>query len=391
MKKRHYLFINLIFVGLMIFSATVVIQFMTGYKPFDFVANLFWRPKTVEISPERCSNGEALPKLAGSGNESLKKLATYQQACRSFVTDTFMVFLSMAGTETDARQYATQDAKMFKTFAAMKVRPLVILEPTDHDGNNLNFEQFASGQFNPVIEAYFTQLKQEGVTDSELGIITPFPEANLPYWNNNQVQFFSPAVNNYLTIARKYFPQVATSILLNSATYEVDDFNWENGDYNSLIPYIKNIKPGLVTYAGVQGFPWISRPGGSGIIFNASEFLNAPLLDEMAVHLQVKKVWFNTGTFSRKYTLNPEGTRMVSSQQRKEILMTIQQEAQELKDKGYEVAINIFAEDKSETSEETDWSYWKGNDPLSSPDTTILTSFIKDLHNRQIGVWLFDR
>lgn len=389
MKKRHYIIINLLFVGLMVFSATVVIQFMTGYKPFDFVVNL-WQTKKTQ-SAERCSSKDPLPKLAAAGHDSLKKLAIYQQVCQSFVTDRLMVFFSMPATEADAIQYAIQDAKTLKTFAEMKVQPIMILEPTDHNGNNLNFEQLANGQFNSVTTTYFAQLKQEGVTDANLGIVTPFPEANLPYWNNNQVQFFSPAVNNYLTIVRTYFPAAQTSVLLNSATYEVNDFNWESGDYNSLIPYVKDIKPELISYAGIQGFPWISRPGGSGIIFNAAEFLNAGLLEEMAAKLQTKKIWFNTGTFSTKYTLNPDEMRTISAQQRKEILMTIEREVVDMKDKGYDVSVAIFAEDKSETSEETDWSYWKGNEPLKSPDALVLTTFIKSLNDRGIGFWLFDR
>jgi hypothetical protein len=169
------------------------------------------------------------------------------------------------------------------------------------------------------------------------------------------------------------------------------DFNWENGDYNSLLPYVDKITPGLVTYAGIQGFPWIARQGGSATIFNAEEFLNPSLLTEMADELQTKKIWFNTGTFSTKYTLNPEQIRTISSSQRKEILMTIAAQALATKEKGYEVAVNIFAEDKTDSAEETNWSYWKGSDPFTSQDTQILTSFVKQMNTNGVQFWLFDK
>ena len=391
MKKQHYIIINLLFLGLMIFSAAMVTQFMTGYKPFDIVAGIWTQPKIEKVQTEDCSTIAPLSNLSGSGVESLKKLAVYQQACHSLATGTLMTFLSMPSDQAQAKQYAIEDAKLLKSFSAASVRPLAVIEPTDKSGTNLDFALFANGTYNSATDAYFAQLKSEGITGKQLGIITPFPEANLPYWNNNHPENFSPSVNNYLTIVRKHFPDAETSVLLNSATYDVSDFNWENGDYNSLIPYIKDIKPELITYAGLQGFPWISRQGGKGVIFNASEFLNPSILEEMAEKLKTKKVWFNTGTFSTKYTLDPKLMRTITAQQRKEILMTIKAQALSLKEKDLDVAINIFAEDKSSESEETNWSYWANDDPFSSPHAQVITTFIKELRTNNIDFWLFDK
>lgn len=390
MKRRHYFIINLVFVGFMALSAGVVFQFMTGYKPLEAVANL-WQSGEPEVATTQCDERAALERLSGAGHESLKKLAIYQQACRSFVTDTMMVFVSMAPDQKAAREYATQDAKTLKTFADVGIRPLLVLEPTTKDGKNLDFELFANGTYRPVVDAYYEQLKDEGIRDEELGIITPFPEANLPYWNNNKAKFFAPAMNSYLTIARQHFPRVETAVLLNSATYDADDFNWENGDYSSLLPYVKGIQPDLVTYAGLQGFPWISRQGGVGAILNAAEFLSPPLLEEMAEALDTKQVWFNTGTFSEKYTLDPQQLRTVSPQQRKEVLLTIKDQAVAMQNKGYDISVNIFAEDKSDASEETNWSYWQGSDPFLSPNTPVFTSFVQNLRKHEVSLWLFDQ
>jgi len=289
MKKRHYFVINLLFIGLALLSALTVVQFMTGYKPLEAIATL-WRKEAPRVQTENCTDRPPIANLTGAGHESLKKLAVYQEACHSFTTDTLMAFFTMPGTPAEVDEQATNDAKIYKAFAKAQIRPLAIYEPSDKEGRGLDFQMFANGSYNSIAEAYFAKLKQQGVTDAQLGILNPFPEANLPYWNNNRPEFFSPAVNNFLETARKVYPQVATSVLLNSATYDVDDFNWENGDYNSLLPYVKDIKPGLVNYAGIQGFPWISRQGGNGVIFNAAEFLSPALLEEMAAELGTRKV-----------------------------------------------------------------------------------------------------
>ena len=390
MKPRHIVYINIAFLALMLFSAGVVYQFITGKKPLSLLQSIGQKTAVVNVTTDKCNDKDGL-NLTGSSDASLKKLDVYQVACHSFVTDTMMVFTSMPATDAQAKQYAISDAAILKDFAKHGVRPLVIAEPTSKDGTQLDFAAFANGNMTPVIASYFRELKAQGITDEQLGIWNPFPEANLPYWNNNQPQFFAPAVNNYLTALKQQFPKAHTSILLNSATYETTDFNWENGDYQSLLPFVKGIAPGLVEYAGLQGFPWMARQGGTATIFNAAEFLNPELLTEMAQSLGTKKVWFNTGTFVNKYTLDPARIVAVSPERRKAILTTVHDQALSLKDEGYSVSINIFAEDKSKSSEETDWSYWKDNQPFQSTSTPVITDFIGQLHQEGIAFWLFDK
>jgi hypothetical protein len=390
MKWRHIILINLIFIGLMSLSASVVYQYITGNSPFTMFAN-WGKSQSALVSTAACNDKQPLNNLKGAEHASLRKLDTYQEACHSYVTGTVMVFMSMAPNTTDAVEYAKQDANTLKTFAKAGIRPLVIAEPSDHAGTTMDFAQFANGSYNTAIEKYFAELKAQGITDQQLGIWNPFPEANLPYWNNNRTEYFAPAVNNYIAQLKKHFPKAETSIMLNSATYDHTDFNWENGDYNSLLPYVKNINKGTITYAGLQGFPWAARQGGTATIFNAAEFLNPELLTEMAESLGTKKVWLNTGTFGRKYTLDATITRTISPEQRKEIMMTIKEQASTLQKDGYQVAVNIFAQDKSEESEATDWSYWGKDGPFSSTATPVLTDFVKDLNTLKIDFWLFDR
>jgi hypothetical protein len=301
-----------------------------------------------------------------------------------------MTFVGMPISQQDAADTAKQLAPKLKAFAKVGVRPLVIAEPTDTAGNNIDFAAIAAGNYDAFLDAYFATLKAQGITDQQMGIWTPLPEANLPYWNNNLPQYFAPGINHYVGVAHKHFPGIQISVMLNSATYSTTDFNWENGDYQSLLPFVKGITPGYVQYAGLQGFPWAAPQGGTATIFNAAEFLTPALLSEMADALHTKNVWYNTGTYANKYALDPTRIVYLPPEQRKEILDTIATQADVLRGKGYKVAINIFAKDKSKTSEETNWSYWVGKQPFASPATPVLTEFISDATRKGIEVWLFD-
>jgi hypothetical protein len=391
MKLRHMIIINSLLAGMVLFSAGVVYQFMTGNKPLNILSSLAPARPVPTASALSCTDKQPIADLTNAKITPLRKLATYQQACRSFATGTMMVFVSMPTTADQAVSYAKTDATTLKEFAKYNVRPLVIAEPSDADGNNIDFGTIANGSLNKVIDSYFAQLRTNGLTDQQIGIWNPLPEANLPYWKNNQPQYFAPAVTNYFTALHAHYPGAQTSIMLNSATYQVADFNWESGEYNSLLPYVKGLPKGLVNYAGIQGFPWVPRQTTGGAIFNATEFLAPPLLTEVANALGTKNIWFNTGTFGTKYTLDPEQKKTIPPTQRKEILMTIKDQALALQKKGYHVAVNVFAQDKSTTSEETDWSYWDDKGPAGSQATPILTEFISNVSSQGVEFWLFDK
>ncbi len=390
MKKRHIFLINIVFIGLTLFSAGVVYQFFTGVKPLAILSTLH-KSKATIVKTNACLPDKPINGLANARMSTLRKIGLFQQACASRATNTVMLFTSMPSTSDEGRAYAKDDAETFKEFSRYGIRPVVIVEPSKKDGTLLDFALFADGTYTTALDAYFAELKALGLTDQQLGIWNPFPEANLPYWSNNQPKFFAPAVTAHLTTARKYFPTLATSVLLNSATYENTDFEWQNGDYVSLLPYVKGIPSGLVNYAGIQGFPWISRQPGGAVIFNAAEYLNTDLLTEMAGQLGTKKVWFNTATFGAKYTFDKDEVKTVSPEQRKQILMTVREQAGILQKQNYEVSVNIFAQDKSKEAEETDWSYWSNSQPLTSQATPVITDFIRSMHDKKVDVWLFDR
>lgn len=390
MKRKHILLINMVFIGLILFSAGTVYQFMTGSKPFD-VMQYVRSQKPVAVTTDACSSGKPL-NLSSVKTGQLKKLAVYQQACHSYITGTMMTFVGMPMSAQDATAEGMQVAATLKEYAKYKVTPLVIAEQTDYTTSvNLDMGQFSKGTFTPYLVTMFQTMRAEGVSPSMMGIWNPFPEANLPYWNNNLSQYFAPDVNIYVNALRTYFPGAKTSIMLNAATYSPDDFNWQNGNYESLLPYVKGITPKSIDYAGLEGFPWVPPQGGDGPILNAAEFLNPSIISETADYLDTKNIWLNTGTFSTKYTLDPSHIAYISPQQRQAVLTTIDQQALTLQSRGYSVSVNLFSQDKSQSSEETNWSYWSNNAPFSSPSAPVFTSFVQKLNQQKIGFWLFDQ
>ncbi|MEX1123732.1 MAG: hypothetical protein WEC81_01005 [Patescibacteria group bacterium] len=341
----------------------------------------------VIFHTDHCS--QLLPlDIATSEEPHLLQLNKYQESCNSYVTNQLMVFEDMPNSGVSAEKKGKAMSNRLKEFSEGSVTPIVIIEPSSEWGL-IDFDEFNTGFYDDWISKYFETIKNSGVTDNMMGTWVPFPEANLPYWNNQNAtpNDFSHVVNRYLGILKQYFPQAKGSVLLNSATYETTDFNWESGEYNSLIPYVKDINKEYVDSFGIQGFPWLPNAGGVGPgIFDAAEYLNFRLAIEAADTLEIKQIWFNTGTFSRKYTLDQESTVYVTAAKRKDLLDGILTEVERVKDRGYEVSINIFAHNKSALSEATDWSYLS-----SAEDIQALASFLTKAESNGIKVSLFDR
>jgi len=301
-----------------------------------------------------------------------------------------MTFTDMPTTRRAAEASAAQMALTLQEFAKSGITPLVIVEPRDTPGHNIDFAELAKGTYDSAIQAYFAQLKAQGITAAQMGIWNPVPEPNVPYWSNNEPQYFAPIINRYVGIARSYYPDLQTSILLDSSSYDVSDVHWQHGQSKSLLPYVRDITPGLVTYVGLQGFPWVAPRGSSATIFDAADFLKPSLIDEVAQKLGTKKVWLNTGTFGTRYAQDPAQIVRVSPEERMEILVTVETQVDELVGKGYTVSVNLFAEDKSHQSEGTDWSYWAAGKPFNSDATPVFTEFVHTLNQKNIDLWLFD-
>lgn len=396
MNKRQMAWYTAIFIAVSIFAFNAV---LVAYID-QTVGQLVWssvRPvaKADIHSVGKCTDQKHTPQLNESTDPRLQKLAAYETLCDSRFTDQSMIFVNMPKDDKTAKAQAIQMTATLQEYSKYGIKPLVVIEP-ETDWGLIDFSEFKSGFYDEWINTYFQELKKNGVTDEQMGTWVPFPEANLPYWNRHNAtpEDFSMIVNRYLGSMKKQFPKAKGSVLLNSATYESDDFDWQRGDYTSLLPYVSKLDSKLVDSFGLQGFSWSPPANRSGTgIYDAREYLNSDMAIEAAQKIGVKDIWFNTGTFVSKYTQDTERKVVLSPSKRKDIAQGITNELKRAQGEGYTVRINIFAEDKSQVAEATDWSYLGSTDTQSSirEHQIVFTDWIEQINAAQIGISIYDK
>jgi len=390
MRKRDYIIITLVLLLSTLLAAHVTSVALIN-RPLLTLPSFNFSKKVYDAQP--CGENRKIDGLDQSAYPQIRKLKEYQEVCGTFPASRVMLFSEMPNSEVNAQAMATKMADILKEYDKYNIPPLIIMEPVT-DWGAIDFNEFRDGFYDSWLDAYFAKLKELGVTDKQMGMWVPFPEANLPYWNhqNSKPDDFAINVTKIVTIQKRYFPGSQASVMLNSATYENDDFDWSSGDYLSLAPYLKDIPKGLIDSFGYQGLPWLpaANQSGGGVV-DANQYLNADLAKSAADTLGVKNIWFNTGSFGRKYTLDEERTIIVTPEQRKDILSGVLVQANKLKEQGYSVSVNLFSQDKSADKEATDWSYWPAKEPKSTADSIVFADFAAALHNNKIELWLFDR
>lgn len=330
--------------------------------------------------------------MAMSASAHLRKLAEYEQVCGGVFVSRHMLFAPTPTTTDEAHALALEMAETLKEFAKYHVPPLVVMEPTSAAGAILNLKDYRAGSYDDALNAYFSNLKTAGVTDEMMGMWTVFPEANTPVWHTTNAEDFAVNVTKTISIQKKHFPTSKATILLNSLSYPDNDEQWQHGSFRSLLPYVKDLPPGLIDSFGYQGFPW-SRPANdqSGpSLMDAKDFLQEQLAVEAAKALGVHEVWVNTGTFRQSYVSQAGETVTISPEKRSQILRDILGQAKQLKEADFAVAIHIFAEDKSKMNERVDWSYWQVGKPQESSSTSVFKSFVNATQDADIAVWLYD-
>lgn len=337
-----------------------------------------------------CSKEAALT-IPSTNDPNLQRLSAYQDICSSFVTDRLMIFTGFSQDISSATTNAAQMAHKLKLFKQAGVVPIVVAEPYISD-QAMSYKRYLAGEYDVAMNYYFQQLKAAGISDAMMGTWVPFPESNTPSWNNvgTEPHDFALCVNKYLKLLKRYFPGAKGSILLNATTYDPTDVNWDNGDYISLSPYVDALDNKLVTSVGIQGFPWMTNAQqAKRTIFKAQEFLQPDLAIGMAQVLRTRDIWINTGAFASKYTNDPTKTVHLSIAERKALLDDILQVAVNIRDyqeNQYRVSINLFAEDKSRTTEATDWSYFQ-----SKESEATLKDFLMNVENAGIPLSISDK
>lgn len=294
-----------------------------------------------------------------------------------------MWFLSTPVDEDSARSLADDAAATLRKIASDGERALAVMEPTKSDGGVVNLSAYRRGDYDSSISQFFDSLKSKGITEKNIGMWMYLPEFNMPEWGQTDPDIFVDCVARTTRIQKARFPGSLTTVMLNSQTYPSDDTSYSRGSYKSLQPYVKSMPKGMIDSFGYQGFPWVqpaNQPGFSNI--NPTEFLRSDLAIEAAQALGVQTIWLNTGSYSRMHTNDAAKIVTASSAERATVLSGIEAQARAIKAAGMGVAINMFLEDKSTTSEATDWSF--GN------HQQLLSDFIVRLGAAQIGLWRFD-
>jgi hypothetical protein len=327
--------------------------------------------------------------LATSPVPELRKLAEYEQVCGAAVVSKLSIFVQTPTTAAQAAASAAEVAGTLKTFAGAGVAPLVFMEPTDPDGKAINLNSLAAGSFDSVLDAYFAALQAAGVTSAAMGTWVMMPEGNLPVWTTTDPAIYTQDVIRTASAMKRQFPQSRSALMLDSKSYRPGE-TWGQGRYSSLLPYVQNIPKGLIDSFGIQGFPWTAQANQPpSTAYDPNTFLRGDLAVEAARSLGISSIWFNTGTFSRMYTNQPAATVTVAASVRQTMLRGIVQQAGNVRQQGFTVAIHLFSENKSGTGEATDWSYWSG--PTHVPnDSAVFSTFTTDAARTGLGIWLYD-
>jgi hypothetical protein len=327
----------------------------------------------------------ALPKHAGlssAKSPQLKKLAEYEDICNGAVMARSSFFVPTPTTEVQAIQFAGDVAAKLKEYSKFNIKPLVIMEPTSN-GSIISLNKYRSGSYDTALDKYFGSLKQQGITDSMMGMWVVFPEGNIPVWNNVDPATFTANVTKTVQFQKKYFPNSKASILLDSQTYPSGS-SWSGGSYRSLLPYLDGIPRGLIDSFGLQGFPWSPPAGQDGALLDPNIYLQVNLAAEAARKLGVTDVWLNTGTFGRAYASTANEVK-VSALKRQVMLDGVIVQANKLKAQGFNASVHLFAENKAATPEGIDWSYLSENKPKA-----VFKTFAHDTAVNDLGLWLFD-
>lgn len=331
------------------------------------------------------------PLIATSASPELKKLAEYE-AVYGPIANELMLFTDTPRTVEQAQMHAARLAPILHEMADHKVRPLVILEPMAID-QNLDFKQYSQGAYDESLRGLFLALKTHGITDAAMGTWIVFPEANAPEWGDVSLPesydttptTFVTNVTRTVQLQKEIFPQSKSGLLLNSLSYPSGDIEWAHGEYKSLVPYVTGIPKGLIDTIGLQGFPW-SAPANqpAEVSYDPKTYLNGSLLKEVADYLQIRQLWFNTGSFATMYANDPAGRIETTPEARAETLKSVLAVAGQLQTGGYDVQVNIFAADKSALAEGIDWSYG------SQASRAVFRDFLQAADQQNTPISLFD-
>lgn len=316
-------------------------------------------------------------------NSRIQSINYYKRLNSNLKVKKGMVFINMPSNQQGIDDATSYLASLFKSFQTNKIEPLIVVEPSNENGP-ISFDSIANGEYNNNFDLFFNSLANKYDSTKLNTTWVPFPEPNIPNtWNNNNfdVRSFGYMFNNFSRIQKSNLSNSKSTILLNNKTYDSNDINWSNGEYKSFTGYIENIDKGLIDSFGIQGFAWnYSNPTWS--LKNAKTIIQSSLLTEAAQTLGLKSIWANTGTdrFFKDNSIVYE----VSNRDRNQINTDLSSELVKFTSQGYNVEVNLFLEDKLNTNEGRDWSYYTTNE-----DRKVFSNFTNSLQRGNVSISIF--
>ncbi len=330
-----------------------------------------------EASADQCSGKEAI-EFDSTKNVQLLNLQDYQELCKSFVSDKLMTFVSFPTNEKEREYVVKKLEETFNDFEQFGITPIVILEPVNTNGL-INLAEISEEKYDQQLEEFFKELKT--VNSSKIDKIwIPYPEINTPSWDRENFfpEDYPPIVNNFSAMLERHFPNDQIGVLLNAKSYDPTTNNWNGGKRISFRPYIQDIEKGKVDIFIAQGFPWMFER------ISAKDMIAYEHSIAAAKDLNAEEFWINTGTF---HTMkNQAGTERVTNkpERRERELREMLSVAKEIKEQGFKVRFHLFAENKSDKTEATDWSYNQ-----SEKIQQILKEFIRDVYLEKLEFSIF--
>jgi hypothetical protein len=314
--------------------------------------------KTGQIDPQNHNVHKGLPK---SHDPQLRKLAQYEkQYDYGFAGNITRV--GMPRNRDEAQKQSADMVKRLQEYKRQGIQPVVFFEARQEGGHEtpldlkkLNDHKHTK-EYKIVMDEYFANIAQSGITDQEMGVWMPLPTPNNSGGKKDGVvdpAIFKRNAVPVMQAIKTHFNNAEVGITLDSAH-----------------PTLK--------YVDVVGFHYYPN----NAIDNAAEHSLAQTAMQTASRVGAKKIMLDTGTASA-YRQHNGSMESASVAERGAQLAGVFTQAQETIKAGYDTFINIAVENDA-NSGGSNWSYAGPN------ETGLMKLGLQDAAQAGIPVTFYD-
>jgi hypothetical protein len=323
-------------------------------------------PPTGQIDPQ---NHDKHRELAKSSDSQLRKLSQYEkQYGYGFAGN--ILRTGMPHTLEDATKQGDAMAKRLKEYKKQGIQPTVLFEPSHNtaSGNQLDLKTLNNKknteQYQAVMDTYFAEIQNAGVTDKDMGVWVPFPTPDVAAGKKGGVtdpELFKQNAVPVMQAIKTHFREALVAVTFDPQ--------------HDGAAYVDGIPDGLVDIVGIQSFP-------ESPYDHPSDYLSAQSAMAAASKAGAREIWFNTGS-AAEYR-QPNGSMLsASTADRADQLKGVFDEMGEASKKGFGVYVNIVVEDDSKRGG-SNWGY-------SNPaDISLMKTALADAQQVHYPVMFYD-